>query len=137
MGLNSKIIAISANMSNANLKRILQLGIKAHISKNSSLDEFINAFIEVAEGGKYLCNETKELLANNFFKNDPSGMDLLTAREMTIIELIRQGLSSRQMVTKLGIAVKTVEAHRYNILKKMKLNNTAALVNSVNMAGMC
>jgi len=51
------------------------------------------------------------------------------------VELIRDGFSSREIGEKLDISLKTVEVHRYNILKKLNLKNTAALVNFVNTHG--
>ena len=62
-------------------------------------------------------------------------MNALTQREIDIVELIRDGYSSREIGEKLDISLKTVEVHRYNILKKLNLKNTAALVNFINTHG--
>ncbi len=63
-------------------------------------------------------------------------MNNLSRREIDIIQLIKQGLSSKEIALKLDISLKTVEVHRYNILKKLKLKNTAALVNFINVNGL-
>jgi DNA-binding NarL/FixJ family response regulator len=62
-------------------------------------------------------------------------MNMLTQREVDIVQLIKEGLSSREIAKKLDISLKTVEVHRYNILRKMNLKNTAALVNFINTHG--
>ena len=60
----------------------------------------------------------------------------LSRRELDIINLIKEGLSSREIALQLEISLKTVEVHRYNVLKKLKLKNTAALVNYINAKGL-
>jgi DNA-binding NarL/FixJ family response regulator len=51
---------------------------------------------------------------------------------MQIIHHIREGHSSKEIATQLDISLKTVEVHRHNILKKLKLKNSASLVNFIN-----
>ena len=58
-------------------------------------------------------------------------LNILSDRELEIVRFIRKGYSSKQVARELSIAVKTVEVHRYNILKKLKLRNTASLVNFI------
>ena len=53
----------------------------------------------------------------------------LSARELEIATLVTHGMTSKEISTKLTISVKTVEVHRHNILKKLQLPNTMALVN--------
>lgn len=53
----------------------------------------------------------------------------LSARELEIASLVTSGMTSKEIGTKLTISVKTVEVHRHNILKKLQLPNTMALVN--------
>jgi DNA-binding NarL/FixJ family response regulator len=51
------------------------------------------------------------------------------------VQLIKEGLSSKEIARSLDISLKTVEVHRYNILRKLKLKNTASLVNFINAQG--
>jgi DNA-binding NarL/FixJ family response regulator len=53
----------------------------------------------------------------------------LTARELEIAALVTRGMTSKEISAELSISVKTVEVHRHNILKKLQLPNTMALVN--------
>ena len=57
-------------------------------------------------------------------------------REIDIVQLIKEGMSSKEIGLKLEISLKTVEVHRYNILKKLNLKNTASLVNFINSNGL-
>jgi two-component system invasion response regulator UvrY len=65
-------------------------------------------------------------------ENGEQGFESLSERELEIINFIRRGLSSKEIASELFISKKTVEVHRYNILKKLNLTNAAALVNFIN-----
>ena len=65
-----------------------------------------------------------------------SAINTLTEREMDVINLIEQGSSSKDISLKLEISIKTVEVHRHNILKKLKLKNAAALIHFMNTSSM-
>jgi DNA-binding NarL/FixJ family response regulator len=133
----SKVIAVSMHTMPAYAKRMMQVGAMGYVTKNSSRDEMIKAIIEVSEGRKYICDEVKNILAQKELEEEPAqaDMNVLSKREIEIIQLIKEGLSSKEIAGKLDISLKTVEVHRYNILKKLKLKNTAALVNFINASG--
>lgn len=135
---SSKIIAVSMHTMPAYAKRMMQLGAMGYVTKNSSKDEMIRAILEVYEGKKYICEEVKNILAQRELEEEesPTDMNNLSRREIDIIKLIKEGLSSKEIASKLDISLKTVEVHRYNILKKLKLRNTAALVNFINVNGL-
>ena len=134
----TKVIAVSMHSMPAYAKRMMQLGAMGYVTKNSSKDEMIKAIIEVSEGKKYICEEVKNILAQKEMDDDSSHGDMnnLSRREIDIIKLIKVGLSSKEIASQLDISLKTVEVHRYNILKKLKLKNTAALVNFINVNGL-
>jgi DNA-binding NarL/FixJ family response regulator len=135
---DSKVIAVSMHTMPAYAKRMLQLGAMGYVTKNSSKEEMITAIVEVNKGNKFICQEVKAILADQELEeNSDKGADMnnLSRRELDIIQLIKEGLSSREIALQLDISLKTVEVHRYNILKKLKLKNTAALVNFINAKG--
>ncbi|MFN8290594.1 MAG: response regulator transcription factor [Chitinophagaceae bacterium] len=134
----SKIIGISMHSMPAYARRMLQLGAMGYITKNSSKDEMIRAIEEVSEGKKYICEEVKNILAQQELEDDGARPDMntLSRREIDIVRLIKEGMSSREIALELDISLKTVEVHRYNILKKLNLKNTAALVNFTNTHGL-
>lgn len=134
----SKVIAVSMHSMPVYAKRMLQLGAMGYVTKNSSKDEMITAIIEVSNGKKYICEEVKNILAQQELdeNSDQGDMNNLSRREIDIIKLIKEGLSSKEIAQQLDISLKTVEVHRYNILKKLKLKNTAALVNFINAKGL-
>jgi DNA-binding NarL/FixJ family response regulator len=92
-----------------------------------------NALIEVSQGKKYICEEIRNLIAERLLEDNDTEKSLqaLSIREIEIIKLVKEGMSSKEIATAASISVKTVEVHRYNILKKLQLKNAAALVNFV------
>jgi DNA-binding NarL/FixJ family response regulator len=68
------------------------------------------------------------ILAESVTRPEPPAISELTPREKEVLELVAQGHSTKQIADKLGIGTRTVESHRVNMLKKMKVNNTAELV---------
>ena len=103
-------------------------------TKNSSREEMFKAIIEVQNGRKYICDEIKNILSEQVISGDDQqgGLNSLSQREIEIIAFIKKGFSSKEIADTLSISVKTVEVHRYNILKKLNLKNAAALVNFIN-----
>lgn len=133
----SKIIGVSMHSMPAYAKRMLQSGAMGYVTKNSSKEELMEAILEVNNGQKYICNEVKNILAQQELEEGGQpDLNILSRRELDITKLIKEGLSSKEIAEKLDISLKTVEVHRYNILKKLHLKNTAALVNFINIHGL-
>ncbi len=133
----SRIIGISMHSQPAYAKKMLQSGAKGYVTKNSSKDEMITAIIEVMKGNRYLCDEIKNILSDQMINpaDEARNINMLTDREIQIINCVKEGLSSKEIGEKLSISLKTVEVHRHNILKKLKLKNVASLVNFINSSG--
>lgn len=134
----SKVIGISMHSMPAYARRMIQIGAMGYVTKNSSKDELLTAIAEVNEGKKYVCDEVKNILAQQELVEEGAvpDMNVLSRRELDIVQLIKEGLSSKEIALRLDISLKTVEVHRYNVLKKLELKNTAALVNFINNHGM-
>lgn len=130
----SKIIGVSMHSQPAYAKKMLQIGAKGYVTKNSSKEEMIKAIIEVNNGNKYICEEIKNNISEMILEEnrDVPSVNSLTEREIQIINLIKEGLSSKEIASSLNISLKTVEVHRHNVLKKLKLKNSASLVNFIN-----
>ena len=134
---SSKIIGVSMHSQPAYAKKMLQAGAMGYVTKNSSREEMMKAILEVHGGRKYICEEIKNIISEQLMdeSSDAPNINALTEREIQIINYIREGLSSKEMAAVLNISLKTVEVHRHNILKKLKLKNAASLVNFINSSG--
>jgi two-component system invasion response regulator UvrY len=130
----TKIIAVSMHSQPAYAKKMLQLGARGYVTKNSSPDEMFLAIDTVLEGKSYVCQEIKNIISDQALLDEPSGPDIkdLSLREIEIIRLLKEGQSSKEIAARLNISTRTAEVHRHNILKKLKLKNTASLISFIN-----
>ncbi|HAL95465.1 MAG: DNA-binding response regulator [Chitinophagaceae bacterium] len=131
------VVAISMHALPAYARRMFQMGAKGYVTKNSSKEEFVSAILEVKSGNKFICEEIKNIVAQQELEDGGGHPDMnsLSKREIEVVQLIKEGLSSKEIAKSLNISLKTVEVHRYNILRKLKLKNTASLVNFINAQG--
>jgi len=130
----SKIIGVSMHSQPAYAKKMLRLGAKGYVTKNSPRQEMLEAISEVSNNHIYICQEVKNILSDQLLNNDQVNPDInnLSDREMQIVRALKEGLSSKEIASDLSISLKTVEVHRHNILKKLKLKNTVSLINFIN-----
>lgn len=126
---HAKVLCVSSHHQVAYVKQMVKNGARGYITKNCSRKEMYHAIVEVHAGKKYFCDEVKDVILDDSLKLGRNNSSIrLSKREQEIGMLITQGRTSREIAAILGIAPKTVEVHRYNILKKLKLGNSAALV---------
>ena len=130
----SKIIGVSMHSQPAYAKKMLRLGAKGYVTKNSPRQEMLEAISEVSKNHVYVCQEVKNILSDQMLNGDQANPDInnLSDREMQIVRALKEGLSSKEIASELSISLKTVEVHRHNILKKLKLKNTVSLINFIN-----
>lgn len=130
----TKIIVVSMHTQFAYAKKTFQLGASGYVTKSSGQEEMIKAMEVVMEGKIYLCEEIKGILSDKsgISNTDKPDIKKLSLREIEIIKLIKKGMSSKDISSFLCIGLRTVEVHRYNMLKKLKMNNTASLINFIN-----
>ena len=134
---DSKVIAMSMHALPSFAKKIFQLGACGYITKNSPAEELVNAIWEVNSGKKFVCSEVVDILLEQELNHDTNSPDkLLSKRETEVAQKLKLGLSSKEIGRALGISTKTVDVHRYNMLKKLELKNVAALVNYLNENGL-
>ena len=133
----TKVIGVSMHSMPAYAKKMIKFGASGYVTKNSPREELIQAILEVSEGKTYICNEVKSIIVDNELTTAQAGPNInsLSKRELEVVAFITKGMSSKQISTEMNLAKKTIEVHRYNILRKLSLPNTASLVNLANHCG--
>ena len=126
----TKIIGLSLQSKVTIVKKVLAKGAKGYLTKNIEIDELINAIKIVSTGETYICEEVQsKLIQELLFNTDVRGSSTeLTSKEVEILGQVAKGLTSKEIAEELFISARTVETHRHNILKKLKLPNTARLI---------
>lgn len=128
-----KVIGVSLHTQPAYAKQMMRNGAQAYVTKSSGSEEMLAALEAVKKGHTYICKEIKDLIADNYASpRDEHTYNVLSTREIEIIRQLKEGLCSREVGVALNISSKTVEVHRYNILRKLKLKNVAALISFAN-----
>jgi len=106
----------------------IKIGASGYLLKNIERPQLEQAIIAVFEGGKYFSPIVTNILAESYNKPEAPDLGEISPREKEVLELVAGGKSTKQIADQLGISVRTVESHRINMLKKMKVNNTAELI---------
>jgi two-component system invasion response regulator UvrY len=130
----TRILGVSLHTQPTYARKMMQKGAMGYVTKNSSREEMFKAILEIHSGRKFICEEIKNILSDQVINGEETqvGVNALSQREIETIGFIKKGFSSKEIADMLEISVKTVEVHRYNILKKLNLKNAAALVNFIN-----
>jgi DNA-binding NarL/FixJ family response regulator len=113
----------------------LDAGAHGYVLKNADKGEILIAIYTVAAGKRFLCSEVGLALLDQVLTtetNPAGGVDsstsVLSHRELEVLQLLAEGLTTQQMADQLFISKRTIETHRKNILEKTGAKNTAALV---------
>lgn len=124
----ARLVALTMHNDEAYYYRMVELGVKGFLLKNSDIDEVVSAVHEVCEGGSYFSQELLDSLVSNLKESQVEAEPLLSEREMEVLPLICQGLSNQEIADKLFISKRTVDNHRANIIEKSGCKNTAGMV---------
>lgn len=127
-----KIITLSMYGDEDYYFKMVSLGVKGFILKNSDIKDVVTAIGTVAEGGSFFSQELLFNLVSNL-KSTPSAVpddstEQLSQRESEILLHICRGESNNEIADALFISKRTVDKHRSNILAKTGCRNTANLV---------
>lgn len=124
-----KVIVVSMLNDASVIAKLLKAGADAFIIKNTGKEELLRAIARVLNGEKYISQELSFNLYQHFGKkNAEEKQDHLTPRELEIIKYIGEGMTNHEIAAKLFLSPATVDTHRKNVLAKLELKNTAALV---------
>lgn len=126
-----KIIVFSMFSDEEYYHKMIERGVKGFILKTSGINELENAIHEVMKGESYFSNELLRKIISNFEQqnnNEQSKKEILSEREIEVLQQICLGLSTDEIGKKLFISPKTVKTHKSNLLAKTISKNTPALI---------
>ena len=126
---DTKVVILTMFAEPEYLLNTLRGGAAGYVLKNSTPEQLRQAVHDVANGGSYIHPTMVELLAKHAAggSNDPS-IQQLSSRELEILQLIARGHTNKEISTMMFLSVKTVEAHRSKIYKKLHLKTRADAV---------
>ncbi|MDP2526792.1 DNA-binding response regulator [Maribacter sp. 6B07] len=131
-----KTIILSMHDSEEYILKSISSGANGYLLKDTDKSEFIKAIHTVREGGKYFSGDISNVLVNNLLggKNEiikkeetpkKTGENVfdLTNKELKVLELVLSGLTNQQISEKLQNSKRTIETHRFNLMRKMDVKN--------------
>ncbi len=125
------VIVLTYSTDVTHLNQSLKAGVKGYLTKNCSADELISAARDVSRGEKAFGKTVSRVMADKYAdqaKKPAANRKPLTKWESEILNLITEGYTSSEIAQMLYISPRTVETHRSNLMNKLKIKNTAALV---------
>lgn len=127
----TKVLALTIHEDEEYVLAALQAGADGYLLKDASHTELAAAIRTVLSGKPYLCPGISSKVIEGYLegrRNVKSAWDILTQREREILTLIAEGYRNKEIANSLYISPKTVEKHRSNLMRKLDLHNTSALI---------
>jgi DNA-binding NarL/FixJ family response regulator len=129
---NVKVLALTVHEDKGYLRLLLEAGASGYVLKRAAAEELIHAIRTVAAGGVYLDPALAGKVVGSFVrapagKSVPEGGDL-SDREAEVVRLIAAGYSNKEIASRLGLSVKTVETYKARSMEKLGLDSRADLV---------
>ncbi|HXY11786.1 MAG TPA: response regulator transcription factor [Terriglobales bacterium] len=128
----TRLIFVAVQEEEEDLRRCLDVGASGYIAKDASAARLIGAVRDVHQGRKYLSPQFLGKLVDSLrFRQAPLGQaqaGILTPRELEVLKMIAEGKSVKEIAHQLGLSIKTVDAHKSNLMRKLDIHNKVQLV---------
>ena len=140
--LSTRFLMLSMHDSSEYVLDSIRSGAFGYILKDADQEEFVKAINQVHQGHKYFSADISQKVVDGYLslvdsapttstrtpiKTAGDSKSLITKREMEILQLALDGLSNKDIAEKLGKSKRTVETHRFNLMKKLGTKNLAEL----------
>ena len=135
-----KILILSMHDDEDYILQAIECGASGYLLKDTSKEEFLKAIKTINQGGKYFSGDISQVLVNNYLNintkktnpEKPIANDYdITKREKQILKMIANGIGNKEIAAQLGKSIRTIETHRFNIMKKLKVNNVVELLKKI------
>jgi DNA-binding NarL/FixJ family response regulator len=127
----SEILVLTMHHSEELARNVLQAGARGYLLKSDADQSLIAAVESLSQHKPFLTSTVTEFVLDDYMRRADAldeGLPSLTAREREVIQLLAEGKSNKETASALGISVKTVEAHRANVMRKLHLRSISELV---------
>ena len=132
-GPDTEVLVLTMHHSEELARDVLQAGARGYVLKSDADENLIAAVDSLRQHKPFLTSTVTEFVLDDYVRRGDAAQDDLapvavTAREREIIQLVAEGRSNKEAASTLGISVKTIEAHRANIMRKLHLRSVSDLV---------
>ena len=139
-----KILILSMHDDEDYILQSVEVGASGYLLKDTSKEELLKAIRTIHQGGKYFSGDVSDALVKRYLTGRNSNRTSesptvqaygLTKRERQILSMIADGVGNKEIAEQLGKSIRTIETHRFNIMKKLKVNNVVELLKKVEEDG--
>ncbi|HOA74405.1 MAG TPA: response regulator transcription factor [Phycisphaerae bacterium] len=124
----AKVVILTMHADEHYAARLLRMGASGYVVKDAAPAELAEAIRTVNDGKRFVSATLREALALRVVDGlGDEPMDLLTDREFQVLGRLASGATNREIAAELNVSVKTIDAHRLNLLAKLGLRNNAEL----------
>jgi two-component system, NarL family, response regulator NreC len=126
-----RVIFLADSEDEEYLLQCSDAGASGYILKDAAAPHLLDAIRDVSAGRKYFSPQVLGKLVDDFRSRTASGGPKgpnLTPREREVVKMLAEGHSVRQIAGILGVSMKTIEAHKFNLMRKLDIHNKAQLV---------
>lgn len=140
MAPHTKVLILSMHDDENYVLQSVECGASGYLLKGSSKDEFLRAVRKVHAGEKYFSADVAKIFVNNYLntrryaepeETQETQVFDLTKRERQILRMLSEGINNKEIAEKLTKSVRTIETHRFNIMKKLGVNNVVELLKKI------
>jgi DNA-binding NarL/FixJ family response regulator len=131
----TRLVILSMHSTPSHVAQALRAGAVGYLLKDSAAEELGLALRAVESGETYLSPAISRQVVDGYLgrtavpaDSQPAVADVLTPRQREILQLVAEGKSSKEVANLLGLSVKTVEAHRGQIMERLRIHDLAGLV---------
>jgi DNA-binding NarL/FixJ family response regulator len=130
---NVRIVALTVHQSEEYVREALRAGVDGYVLKDVSFEELLVAIRAVLQGKKHLSAEVYGYMVDAFVIGRQASVpkktwDVLTARERSVLKLIAEGRTNKQVGQYLNLSPKTIEKYRATMMHKLELANLTELI---------
>ncbi len=128
------VLVLTMHDNEEYVSQLLTAGASGYVLKRAASSELVTAIRAVAAGQNYLSPAVTKVLIEGYIGRKPAGpaildpFDTLTAREREVLQLVAEGHTNSEIARLLSISLKTVKAHRSNLMQKLGLHDRGELI---------
>lgn len=126
----TSVLALSMYLRKTFVLEMFKSGARGYILKEDAFAEIVEAIKTILAGGQYVCAKVTGLLIDEYTPGhgQPSAKPPLTEQDIRIVRMLADGKTSKEIALAMNASVKTIDAHRRQIMRKLELTSVAELV---------
>jgi DNA-binding NarL/FixJ family response regulator len=129
----TKVLVLTSDYSDQVIREVLRAGARGLLLKADAVLDLVPAIDALLQDKTYLSSKVADIVLNGSLNrartiHTTSTEDHLTPREREVVQLLANGKTAKEVAASLGLSVKTVEAHRSNVMRKLQIHSVSELV---------